>query len=327
MRLNRAALRTTLALALGVGLIAYLVWRNWSDILRLREHPPALGWMAVAFVLTFVALYVTFVRWYLLVLAQGLRFPFADAQRLGFVGLLFNQVIPGAVSGDLVKLGLFAREQEKLGLGMATIAVDRLVGMYGLFLVGSIAVALNWSRLSDSPQLRNAAYVVLAAACASTVLLAGLVLASAVPAVERIAQAVPVLGRPLGEMVAALAVYRGKYRAVAVALALACSTHTLFILALYCCALALPGPNWPFLAHCVAAPIGLTINAVPLTSGGIGVGEAAMQQIYTMLGYDGAKAFLMMLSYRILCWIVSLGGVPYLVRSARARRRLEGAAG
>lgn len=323
MRIDRGTIRTFVALVIGFGLVAFLIWHNRAEIARLRHSPPALHWMLVAFLVVFSGLYLTFIRWYLLVRAQGLTFPFSDAQRLGFVGLLFNQVIPGAVSGDLVKLGLFAREQEKLGLGMATIAVDRIVGMYGLFLVGSVAALWNWGALSETSELRRAALLVLAAAAASTAVLCGMVLASAVPAVRRVSASLPLVGRALGETVESLAVYRGKYGAVLVALGLACVSHTLFIVALYCCALAFPGPIWPFAAHAVAAPLGLAINAVPLTSGGIGVGEAAMQEIYRVLGYDGGKAFLMMLSYRVLCWIVSLGGVPYLIRSARVRRRLE----
>lgn len=320
---TRGRLRAIGALALGLGLVGLLLYRNRADLGRLLEHPPRVSWVLTALVVTFVGVYSTFVRWYALVRAQGLPFPFVDAQRLGFVGFLFNQVIPGAVSGDLVKLGLFAREQEKLGLGMATIVVDRIVGMYGLFLVGSLAVLVFSARLFLTATLRSAAALVLAAALGSTVVLAGLILAASLPRLGELARRAPLVGRSLAEMIDALGVYRGKYLTVLAAIGLACFGHGCFITALYCCARALPGPMWPLSVHCVATPIGLTINALPLTSGGIGVGEAAMQEIFRLLGHDGAKAFLMMLTYRLLCWIVALGGVPYLVRSARARRRLS----
>ncbi len=320
---TRAKIRATVALVLGIGLIGLLLYRNRSDLHRLLAEPPDLSWVLAAQAIVFIGIYSTFVRWYLLVRAQGLNFPFMDAQRLGFVGFLFNQVIPGAVSGDLVKLGLFAREQEKLGLGMATIAVDRIVGMYGLFLIGSAAVVGFWEQVMRTGGLRSAALLVLAAALASTLILAILILAASLPWLGRITRQLPVIGRPLTEMIDALAVYRGKYGTLLVAIGLASFGHACFVTALYCCARALPGADWPLVTHCVATPIGLTINALPLTSGGIGVGEAAMQEIFALLGHDGAKAFLMMLTYRLLNWVVALGGVPYLVRSAHARRRLE----
>jgi uncharacterized membrane protein YbhN (UPF0104 family) len=317
----RTKLRIGLAYGLGVGLVAFLFWRNWPEVYRLVQHPPRPGWILAGWAFCFGGVIVTFLRWYLLVRAQGLEFFFSDAVRLGFVGYLFNQLIPGAVSGDLVKVGFFAREQERLAVGAATVVVDRLVGTYALFLLGSCVVLVFGNQLAQDSRLSQAGLLVVGAAAIATGLLLGLLTATAVPGLAAAAERIPLIGQALGEVVRTLAVYRGHYGVLLLALALGLLAHGCFASALRCAALALPGENWPLWVHCIGAPIGLTINAIPLTAGGIGLGEAGMQQTFELLGYDGAKAFLMMLAFRAMGWSISLLGIPFLARSLTQRRR------
>ena len=79
---------------------------------------------------------MTFVRWYLLVRALQLQFRLVDAFRLGFLGYLFNFVVVGSVGGDLFKAIFIAREQPgRRAEAVATVLVDRIVGVYALVLV------------------------------------------------------------------------------------------------------------------------------------------------------------------------------------------------
>lgn len=97
--------------------------------------------------------------------------------------------------------------------------------------------------------------------------------------------------------------------------------HVGFVSSLYSTAAAFAGPLWPARVQYVVAPLGLMINAVPLAPGGLGVGEAAMQALFTAVGQDGGKAFLMMLGFRVTLWVVSLIGVGYLVAGFTETRR------
>ena len=96
------------------------------------------------------AVSVTIVRWYLLVRALGLRFRLVDAFRLGYLGYLLNFVSVGSVGGDLFKAIFIAREQPgRRAEAVATVLVDRIVGMYGLVLLTSGVIGLGGIPNSD----------------------------------------------------------------------------------------------------------------------------------------------------------------------------------
>ena len=81
---------------------------------------------ALGFVVYLAALVLTFLRWFWLVRALGLPFRVRDALRLGFIGNVFNLVIPGAVGGDLVKGAFLCREQARKTQAVASMVIDRL---------------------------------------------------------------------------------------------------------------------------------------------------------------------------------------------------------
>jgi hypothetical protein len=86
----------------------------------------------------------TFVRWYLLVRALDLPFRVADAFRLSFVGYLLNFVAFGSVGGDLFKAVFLAREQHgRRTEAVATVFLDRALGLYSLLIVASAAILFS----------------------------------------------------------------------------------------------------------------------------------------------------------------------------------------
>ncbi|TXT16411.1 MAG: hypothetical protein FD138_4759, partial [Planctomycetota bacterium] len=98
---------------------------------------------------------LTFLRWFVLVKALGFPFTVRDALRLGFIGYLFNFVAPGSVGGDLVKAGLLAKEQSnRKTTAVATVLLDRILGMLALFLIGACAAWPQWPELRERPELK-----------------------------------------------------------------------------------------------------------------------------------------------------------------------------
>ena len=67
---------------------------------------------------------------------MALPFRIRDAFRLSFLSYLLNFVSVGSVGGDLFKAFFIAREQPgRRTEAVATVVVDRIVGLYGLLLV------------------------------------------------------------------------------------------------------------------------------------------------------------------------------------------------
>ena len=127
---------------------------------RPKNWPLLLGALAVVF----TAVSMTFVRWYLLVRALRLHFRMVDAFRLGFLGYLFNFVVVGSVGGDLFKAIFIAREQPgRRAEAVATVLVDRLVGVYALVLLTS-AVIVGGGIPKSTVEVETICHLTLAAA-------------------------------------------------------------------------------------------------------------------------------------------------------------------
>src|SRR5262249_22201780 len=90
------------------------------------------------------ALLLTFVRWFILVRAQGLPFTLPNALRLGMIGNYFNTFLPGSVGGDIIKATFIAREQDRRTVAVATVVLDRVVGLCGLLWVVAVLGGAFW---------------------------------------------------------------------------------------------------------------------------------------------------------------------------------------
>ena len=90
-------------IALGLFSLLYLLNREQIDKLQFGE----IRWefAAIAFLLCGGSILLTFLRWFYLVSALEFEFRIRDAVRLGFLGYVFNYVMPGAIGGDVWKAG------------------------------------------------------------------------------------------------------------------------------------------------------------------------------------------------------------------------------
>ena len=131
-------------MALAFGLLGFTIWKNREQMREVLGRDLDLRLFALGFAIYMTAMLLTFFRWYLLVRALDLPFTVRDAIRLGFIGNVFNLVIPGAVGGDLIKAAYLSREQAKKTQAIATMIIDRLLGLLGLFLLAGIAGAVAW---------------------------------------------------------------------------------------------------------------------------------------------------------------------------------------
>src|SRR4051794_4726725 len=83
--------------ATAFGLLGLAVWQNRDQIREVRAHRIDYRLFLVAEVIYLVAICLSFLRWYLLVRVLDPRFRLRDSLLLGFIGSVFNLVIPGAV--------------------------------------------------------------------------------------------------------------------------------------------------------------------------------------------------------------------------------------
>ncbi len=306
---------------LAAALLAFVFWRHRAGLSQMTQQ--SVHWLSllIAIALCGGAILLTFLRWFCLVAALRFQFTIRDAMRLGFIGYLFNFVAPGSVGGDLVKAALLAKEQpDRRATAVATVLLDRILGMLALFMIG--AGAAWWQRDAIQPRAELKA-IVLLLAVGSVAGLVGLGLMM-IPAVtqtrvwSRLAR-LPIAGHLIAELVEGVRLYQTQRHVLFVALGISLVGHIGTISSFYFSAQAISGTKFvpTYAQHLFFIPAAELAGIVPLTPGGVGLLEEAVDSLYELNGAADGTGFLTVLAYRAVTLVISLIGVGYYFRSRR----------
>jgi uncharacterized protein (TIRG00374 family) len=341
---NRTLLRYVVQYGLGLAVLGWVVWYSsrWQivspqgevvGLATIWQRP--IGWtqLAASAALCLAASSLTFVRWFVLVRAQELPFTLRSAFRLGMIGLCLNTFLPGSVGGDLMKAVFLAREQERRTVAVATVVLDRVIGMIGLFcLVLLVGVTLWGLGAMAALETNRSAELVLRAVCGTAALTVGLVAGvwlalRLLPAAwatrcEQLLSRMPRIGASLAELWRAAWMYRSKGGTLLATLVMTLAAHGMQVFAFHCAGAALFEPaELPSLAaQYILIPAGMTMQAAVPTPGGLGGGEAIFGSLYASCGFAFVAGVLSSLCYRIVTWFWGLVGyvVYYRLRTAPA---------
>ena len=343
--MNRKLIGILCRYGIGFGLLGFVVIRYWH--VQAEDGGPDVGLatalerpfnglaFGAALAVYLTGMLITFLRWYILVRAQDLPFELTSALRLGLVGFYWSTFLPGSVGGDIIKAVAVAREQNRRTVAVATVLLDRVIGLFGLFwlvtLLGSLLQFVLTSEGSTGPQATIVLRTILLSA-------AGLSLASLViwlgmgwvsePWAESMAErlhGVRKIGPALAEFWRAGWLYRRRGKSVTVALGLSLVGHCCFVLSFYLAAHVLFSPQElpTFAAHYLVVPVGMTVEAgIPLP-GGLGGGEYCFGKLYELIGFTFVAGALARLAQRTVAWL--LGLIGYVVYF-RMKAALESAA-
>lgn len=312
--MKRRLLVTVLKSAVLLAILAWLLYSlDHAQLAALREQ--SVDWLRLGAGagLALCCTLLTFVRWYLLVRALELPFRLADAFRLGCLGYLLNFVAFGSVGGDLFKAIALARRQAgRRTEAVATVALDRAVGLYSLLVVASLAILLSGHRIT-APVVKAVCQLTLLATLAGSVVVVVLLAPGARRlAWLRAAARLPGLGSLVNRLADALDMYRGKRRLLAIIAGLSLTVHLVFSLALYLVGASL-FPQHPTLAeHYVIVPLSVVAGALPFTPAGLGTFEAAMRELYRLVpAQSGGDGFVVALVFRLITVLIAAVGAVY----------------
>jgi uncharacterized protein (TIRG00374 family) len=288
------------------------VWQE--HVLKGRIHGE---YLALALLICAAGILLTFVRWYILVRALDLPFTLADAVRLGMIGLYFNSLLPGSVGGDILKAAFVAREQSRRTAAVASVVMDRVLGLWALFWLVAVLGGVFWL-IGLFPERAQQGCGVLILLSAVTVMLSAaawtLLGFLPEPLAEQFAgllARLPKVGGSAAEFWRAIRMYRRRQAAVALTLVMSAVGFVGFTLTYYFSVLTLadPGSVPPLSVHFVITPIGLFIASVPLLPGGIGLSELGFGGLYVAVGFAAAAAVLGSLVQRVNMWALALVGL------------------
>jgi uncharacterized membrane protein YbhN (UPF0104 family) len=311
---------TLLKIGISVAILAYLVrdaYRN-DAFSELWRQPKNWGVLAGALASCSLAVVLTLVRWCYLVRALGLPLSMRDALRIGFVGYLFNLAPMGIVGGDLVKGVMLARHQKgRYAEALASVFVDRFIGLYLLFVVASAAIVLTgfWN-IAEVRWISDATLLITGVGTVAVVIL--LLPDRTEGRSTRWIGRIPYVGSPLLRIVDAVQLYRRRLPVLAGAAAMSVAVHSLFTLGVFLIATGLYGRVPALRMHFVLSPLSAATGVLPLPMGPF---ELVLDRLYPYVPIVGGgmmrpgQGLVVALGYRIATVLIAGVGVCYYLGS------------
>jgi len=311
---NHAALRKTvfllLRMAIGIAILVYLAKSgqiNFASLIRLLHAWP-LTLTAVLFLLLDILLMS--IRASLLFRTARLSLSLANSVQLNLIGFLFSTFLPGAAGGDIAKLVYATRENHGRRAEVATVLIlDRLVGIFSLVLLPLLFAPFFLDLLRSVSLLRQLLYID-ALLAAFMLVSAGVVMFFA-PTRSWVTS---LMGRWPGiknlalRVLDAMAVH-GKNRGTLFFAFLLSLLANLVLVVVTALGLYAINPASFSTRLALVAPIGHLVNSLPLTPGGIGIGETAFTALFRLTGINGGAETLLC----VRLWNVLVGLLGLLV--------------
>lgn len=282
--LGRASRSTLVRLVVTAAILVYLSTR--IDMAEAARAVAAISLPHLAAVLVLVGVdrAVMILRWVLLLRASGIAISAGDATRLFLVSSFVGSFLPAGVGADAARAYGLARESTTGSEALASVAVDRVLGVLSLVAMGVAGLAA-WA-----PEGRNDWRLVVAVAIVGT---AGV---AAFWADQWLRWLVPThrhgrsITRKVLRLTDAVSRYRNRRGVLVHVMAWSLVVQLLRITQAYLLGLGL-GLTVPFGYFLLFMPVGLLMLLLPVSISGFGVPQAAIVWLLRPVGVDDSTAF------------------------------------
>jgi uncharacterized protein (TIRG00374 family) len=307
--LTRRAGPLWVRLAITAFILAYFAW----DI-DLGEASLAIVRIDRRYLLLVLALVacdraVMILRWVLLLRASSVPIAPAEAARIFLVSSFVGSFLPAGVGGDMARAYGLSRATSDGNEALASVAVDRVLGILGLVAMGGVGLAVSAAILAD---WRISAAAVLLVAASLALFWADRVLQLVMPHRWREHG----LGLRLHALSEALSRYRLRRGALLHVFAWSVAVQLLRIVQAYLLGLGL-GLTVPFRYYLVFMPVGLLMLLLPVSISGFGLPQGVIVWLMRPLGVADEQS----LALSMLIVLTGLAGnLPGLWLWLRTRR-------
>lgn len=286
-----------------VGVTVLLFWLltqriDVSDIVARLSEAWVPG-LILALGTVFTQLALNAARWRLLAALDGIALPYRKSFRFYLEAMFFNQALPGAIGGDVMRVYRIRSFCVGLGQAVNSVILDRVTGLIGLATLIAVGLPLLLERTGDQSLLTGfGAIAVVGLGGTAMVLL-----------VARLAEDGPG-GRLRGAVVRFARLFDSLARHPRTAvpiLLLALSTHVAVVIMATVAARALDLP-FGFLDCLIVVPMSVLIATLPISLGGWGVREGAMAAGFTLIGGTAADGVTLSIAIGLLLLAVGIVG-------------------
>jgi uncharacterized membrane protein YbhN (UPF0104 family) len=248
------------------------------------------------------------------------KIPFMRLLKYNWIGMFFNSVLPGSVSGDFVKIFYIKDEDHSLTnkFMLGSIIIDRVLGLFGLIIILGLFTVFNYSELSNfSPDIKKVLdFNLFLFLCVILGLLSLFYFQDLPSLLVKPFRRISLLNKisiKLLEIWDNLCGFKNKM----VYLTLISTGLQLFsVIIFWFITKDFAEGNFPIKYAFSIIPVGFVAISIPIAPSGLGVGHAVF---HTLLGYIGIKNgadlfniyFFLVLSFNLL------GAIPYLLSKSK----------
>jgi hypothetical protein len=213
------------------------------------------------------------------------------------IGAFFNSFLPGIIGGDAIKGFYLYKTTGKVGLALASVFMDRYLGLVVLIAICAIAFPLGYQYLHGS-DIEWILLAVILSFILGSVLFFGL----------RVGRQI----QNLADLYNYFHIYRNEKGTIGKALLLSVLVQFSGFSAVYVLSYGL-GQDIPFLSIMVYLPLIILISMIPISISGLGVREGAFVLFFGFIGIKPEAAAAISLSWFISASAGSLIGlIEYL---------------
>ena len=226
---------------------------------------------------------VMILRWVLLLRASGIAITTRDAARLFLVSSFVGSFLPAGVGADAARAYGLARESTTGSEALASVAVDRILGVFSIVVMSMVGV-LAWAPAREDWRIA-VAILALTIAC-SAVFWASDWLRWAIPDAHHDHS----MARRVLRLSDAVGRYRGRSGVLAHVMAWSLFVQLLRITQAYFLGLGL-GLTVPYSYYLLFMPLGLLMLLLPISVSGFGVPQGAIVWLLRPVGVPDTQSF------------------------------------
>lgn len=263
---------------------------------------------------------LSLIRWDALLKVQGIFLSPVTLTRLFFIGAFFNNFTLGVTGGDVVKAYYVSHEaKNKRTEAVITVFIDRVIGMIALF-----SIALTALFFIENNEFMLKIRTLILSLFVGTLLFCFFLfnksLLKKIPFLEHIMRKLPFY-HALKKTYNAFHLYHNHKGTLLFTFFLSIFLQVIMMLIISLLGKALDIQEVSMVHYFLFFPIIATLSALPISLGGLGVGEAAFVYFFGLVGVTSGKAFALGLCTRFV-WIAwgLIGGLIYILPSNKIKK-------
>jgi glycosyltransferase 2 family protein len=277
---------------IGAVIVTWLIRSDQIDLSKIAEID--IKTISIVLFLSFTPLVLTTCRLQLLLKAHQINVPFRNCIAYNAIGIFYSTILPGGISGDAVRAYYFwscssTQHRSKAEL-IAVLITDRLIGTVIMLLIGIVAATVSMKSLDLSFLFIFTSWLVFLAG------IAVYLFCFSFPA-SRWLMKDSLRMRPifssLERLMAKMDLRKYSLKKLSVAGILSGVGHVSGVFVIYIFSIRLSS-GLDFGQVMAIVPVGLLVNTIPISPGGLGVGEKGFDVLYGLAGgHHGGNVFML----------------------------------